>query len=178
MTAPRFAEQLNEQIANEFAAHLQYLACAIYYDSQTMPQTAAHFYGQAMEEHSHALMMVQFLLDTGALVRLPSIEGPVTEFADIVAPVALALEQEKRVTQEVYALTKTARDEVDFAAEQFMQWFIKEQVEEVASMSDLYTVVCRSTGDIRAIEEFAGAMRAGEIDPTAPPAAGAGRSGA
>ena len=41
MTAPRFAAQLNEQIGNEFAAHQQYVACAIHYDALTMPQMAA-----------------------------------------------------------------------------------------------------------------------------------------
>jgi ferritin len=168
----RFADQLNDQIANEFAAHLQYLAVATYYDAATMPKMAAHFYAQAMEEHVHARMMIQFLLDTGASVRLPAVAEPVNEFADIAAPVALALDQERRVTDQIYGLTRTAREDFDFAAEQFMQWFIKEQVEEVASMSDLLTVVRRSPDDIRAIEEFVAAVPKGDVDPTAPSAAG------
>ena len=53
MTAPRFAAQLNEQICHELAAHNQYLACAIHYDAQTMPQMAAFFYAQALEEREH-----------------------------------------------------------------------------------------------------------------------------
>ena len=66
MPAARFVEQLNAQIGNELAAHNQYLACAVYYDALTMPQMAAFFYGQALEEREHALMMVQYLLDTDA----------------------------------------------------------------------------------------------------------------
>ena len=69
MPAARFVEQLNIQIGNEFAAHNQYVACAVYYDAQTMPQMAAFFYHQALEERDHAMMMVQYLLDTDARRR-------------------------------------------------------------------------------------------------------------
>ena len=174
MTAPRFAEQLNEQIGNEFAAHQQYVACAIHYDTLTMPQMAAFFYAQALEERDHAMMMVKFLLDTDAEVRLPGVGAPETKFADVVAPVELALAQEKRVSEQVFALTKTAREENDFAAEQFMQWFIKEQVEEVATMNDLLAVVTRAKDDFEAIEEYVRREQNGPgDDPTAPPIAGA-----
>jgi bacterioferritin B len=174
VTAPRFVEQLNEQIGNEFAAHQQYVACAIHYDELTMPQMAAFFYGQALEERDHAMMMVKFLLDTDAEVRIPGVAAPETKFADVVAPVELALAQEKRVSEQVFALTRTARQENDFAAEQFMQWFIKEQVEEVATMNDLLTVVTRAREDIEAIEEYVKREQNGAAtDPTAPPMAGA-----
>jgi ferritin len=173
MTAQRFADQLNVQIGNEFAAHHQYVACALYYDALTMPQMAAFFYQQAIEERDHAMMMVQFLLDTDVPVVIPGVEAPRNDFADIVAPVALALEQEKRVTQQIHMLARIARDEYDFAAEQFMAWFIKEQVEEVATMSDLLAVVNRARSDIEAIEDYvAREQGGGDADPTAPRAAG------
>ena len=76
MAAQRFVEQLNAQIGNELAAHNQYLACAIYYDAQTMPQMAAFFYGQALEERDHAMMMVQYLLDTDSTVAIPGVGAP------------------------------------------------------------------------------------------------------
>ena len=174
MVATRFTDQLNVQIGNEFAAHNQYLACAVYYDALTMPQTAAFFYSQALEEREHAMMMVQYLLDTDAPVRIPGVEAPTSEFGDVVAPVQLALEQEKRVTEQINDLLRIAREESDFASEQFMGWFIKEQVEEVATMSDLLTVVTRSKDDLNDIEEYVAREQGGAgADPTAPPAAGA-----
>ncbi|TQK70529.1 MULTISPECIES: ferritin [unclassified Nocardioides] len=174
MAAPRFTDQLNVQIGNEFAAHNQYLACAVHYDALTMPQLAAFFYAQALEERLHAMMMVQYLLDTDAPVKIPGVEAPVAVFDDVVAPIELALEQEKRVTEQINGLLRIARDEYDFASEQFMQWFIKEQVEEVATMNDLLAVVTRSKDDINAIEDWvAREQGAGDTDPTAPPAAGA-----
>ncbi|WZH52983.1 MAG: ferritin [Nocardioides alkalitolerans] len=174
MPAARFAEQLNVQIGNELAAHNQYLACAVYYDALTMPQMAAFFYGQALEEREHALMMVQYLLDTDADVTIPGVEAPTSTFDDVIAPVALALAQEKRVTEQINGLLRIAREESDYASEQFMQWFIKEQVEEIATMSDLLTVVTRSKDDVNDIEEYVAREQGGAgADPTAPPVAGA-----
>ena len=154
MPTSRFVTRLNEQVGNELAAHNQYLACAIHYDAMTMPQMATHFYAQALEERSHALMMVQYLLDTGAEVAIPAIEAPVSSFADVVAPVELAWEQEKRVTTQINELLVIAREESDFASEQFLQWFVKEQVEEVASMADLLAVVRRNAAALESIEEY------------------------
>jgi ferritin len=172
--ADRFVEALNEQIGNELAAHNQYLACAVHYDAQTMPRMAAFFYGQALEEREHAMMMVQYLLDTDGPVEIPGVEAPQSSFDDVVAPVALALDQEKRVTEQINGLLRIAREESDFASEQFLQWFIKEQVEEVATMSDLVKVVIRNRDDLEDIEEYVAreAGREGD-DPAAPRSAGA-----
>ncbi|MBC9733160.1 ferritin [Nocardioides marmotae] len=174
MVAPRFVEQLNAQIGHELAAHNQYLAVAVHYDALTMPRMAAFFYAQALEERDHAMMMVQYLLDTDADVVIPGVAAPVASFEGVVAPVALALEQEKRVTEQIGALLRTAREEHDFASEQFLQWFIKEQVEEVATMGDLLAVVTRNADDIDDIEDYvAREQGGGSADPTAPRIAGA-----
>jgi len=173
MAADAFIDLLNAQIGHEFAAHQQYVAIAIYFDELTMPQTAQLFFDQAGEERDHAMMMVRYLLDADAPVKMPGIEAPITEFADVVAPVALALEQEKRVTEQINQLTAVARQHNDFASDQFMQWFIKEQVEEVSKMSDLLAVVRRSTHDLETIEDYVlREVKAESADPTAPAIAG------
>jgi len=171
--APRFVERLNEQVGHELAAHNQYVACAVHYDAMTMPQMAAHFYAQALEERSHAMMMVRYLLDTDAEVAIPGIGAPVSSFPDVVAPVELALEQEKRVTGQINDLLVIAREESDFASEQFLQWFIKEQVEEIASMTDLLAVVRRNADVLENIEEYVAREGGADgSDPSAPRAAG------
>ena len=174
MPADAFVSKLNEQIAYEFAAHQQCVAIAVYYDAETLPQLAAFFYAQAVEERNHALMMVQYLLDTDAAVTIPGVDAPKTDFADVVEPIALALAQEKRVTDQINSLAATAREESDYTSEQFIQWFIKEQIEEVATMSDLLRVAERSKSDVMEIEDYvAREQAAGEAaDPTAPAAAG------
>jgi ferritin len=174
MAAARFIERLNEQIAYEFSASQQYIANAVYYDAQTLPRLAAFFYAQAVEERNHAMMMVQYLLDSDAQVKIPAVTAPETEFDDVVAPVALALDQERRVSDQIAALTEVARDEGDYLSEQFVQWFLKEQVEEVSSMSSLLAVVQRSSDNPMQIEDYLVREHAGGegADPTAPPAAG------
>jgi ferritin len=172
--AERFVTQLQEQIGYEFAASQQYAAAAVYYDGMTLPRLAAFFYAQALEERNHAMMMVRYLLDAGADVKVPGMADPVNEFSDVVSPVAIALEQEKKVSDQIAGLTRTAREEGDFQSEQFMGWFLKEQIEEVATMSELLHIVERCRDNVMLAEEYLArehASTAGD-DPTAPPVAG------
>jgi ferritin len=174
--APAFVAKLNDQIANEFAAHQQYVACAVHYDAEALPQLAGFFYRQAVEERGHAMMMIKYLIDTDADVTTPGVEAPRSRFADVVEPIALAVEQERRVSEQINALAATARDAGDYTSEQFVQWFIREQIEEVATMSDLLRVAERSRADVAAIEDFIAREHPGGEgeDPTAPAAAGSG----
>jgi ferritin len=176
MPAQPFVDELNAQIAREFAASQQYVAHAVFYDDLTLPRTAAFFYDQAVEERGHALMMVQYLLDADAHPVIPAVAAPVIDFEDWVAPFGIALEQERRVTDQIASLAATARRENDYVSEQFMQWFLKEQVEEVATMSDLLAVAERSRDRPMDFEDYLAREKSdgeGE-DPTAPPVAGRG----
>ncbi|MDX6521545.1 MAG: bacterioferritin [Gaiellales bacterium] len=173
MPDSRFVDTLNGQIGYEFGAAQLYIAIAVYYDSETLPRLAAHFYRQALEERNHAMMMVQYLLDAGLGVLVPGVDAPQTGFADVVEPVKLALAQERRVSEQIGGLATLARELGDYAGEQFMQWFIKEQVEEVSSMSGLLTVVERARANPLMAEEYLARESAAEADdPTAPHAAG------
>jgi ferritin len=174
MADKEFADALNKQIGNELAAAQQYMAAAVYYDSETLPQLAGFFYRQALEERNHAMMMVQFLIDTDQEPVIPGVDAPEMSFDDIVAPVSMALEQEKRVGEEINDLFKLARDQSYFQGEQFLQWFVKEQIEEVASMTDLLTVVERAKDDPLHGEEYLARETIGDEgkDPSAPEAAG------
>jgi bacterioferritin B len=170
----RFTDALNEQIAYEFGASQQYIAIAVHYDAQTLPQLAAHFYRQAVEERNHAMMMVQYLLDGDEEVLIPAVERPQVSFPDVVAPVQLALDQERRVTGQIQQLALTAREEGNLVAEQFMHWFLQEQREEVSSMSSLLDVVSRSKDNVMHVEDFLAREAGGEnpLEAGAPPAAG------
>jgi bacterioferritin B len=176
MPAPAFVDRLHEQIRNEFAASQQYVAIAVHYDAQTLPRLAAFFYRQALEERNHALMMVAYLVDAGCETRMPGIDEPTNSFTDIVEPVQLALEQERQVSEQITELAQLARDAGDYSSEQFVGWFLKEQVEEVASMSALLRVVDRAREDPMRVEEYLAREGAADgqpvADPTAPPVAG------
>jgi len=174
MPSDAFVARLTEQVGNEFSASQQYVAVAVHYDAETLPRLAAFFYAQALEERNHALMMVQYLMDAGVDVELPGARAPQSRFADVVEPVAIALAQERKVTEQINALARLAREEGDYTSEQFMQWFIKEQVEEIATMSDLLRVVERAREDPLRAEEYLAREAPGDAgaDPTAPPVAG------
>jgi ferritin len=181
MTAPakkissvsKFHGLLIEQIRNEFNASQQYVAVAVWFDDEDLPQLAKHFYAQAVEERNHAMMIVQYLLDRDLRPAIPGTDEVRNDFSDAEELISLALEQEKEVTEEITALARAARDEGDYQGEQFMQWFLKEQVEEVASMDTLLTVVRRAAGNLFHVEDFlAREVSTGGDDPTAPRAAG------
>src|SRR6476620_10383115 len=108
-----FHKLLHEQIGRESTASQQYTAIAIYYDANHLPQLAQRFYTQATEERSHAMMMVQYLLDRDRDVKLGGIDPVVTEFGSLRDAVALALRQEEEVTRQLTALTRAARDSDD-----------------------------------------------------------------
>jgi len=169
-----FPSALNDQIGRELAASQQYVAIAVYYDTETLPQLAQHFYRQAVEERNHAMMIVQYLLDAGEDVRIPGVDAPQTSFSDAVAPIQLALEQERRVTDDIVRLAKLAREETDLVGEQFLHWFLQEQREEVASMSSLLAVVERARDNLLLAEEYLARVGAagGEAHVASPPAAG------
>lgn len=174
MAEQTFQQALNQHVEHEFAASQAYLAAAIHYDDLTMPRMAAFFYRQALEERNHAMMIIRYLLDIGAEATIPGVAAPRTAFADLVEPVRMALEQERQVTRQFSELTAIARAANDFQGEQFLQWFLKEQVEEVSLMGDLLTVVDRAQGRPLEIEEFLAREGFGEggEDAGAPPVAG------
>jgi bacterioferritin B len=171
----RFTDTLNAQVANEFGASQQYVAIAVWYDAETLPQLAGHFYRQAVEERNHAMMLVQYLLDAGEEPRIPGIAEPRTTFANVVEPVELALAQERKVTEQITELSRIAREDGNALGEQFMLWFLKEQLEEMSSMTALLRTVERaSDANILLVEDQLARTSAvtGGVDPTAPNAAG------
>ena len=115
MPDSRFADQLTEQIGNEFAAEQQYIAIAVHYDADALPQLAGLFYRQSVEERNHAMIMIQYLLDADEPVVIPGVDAPQTSFGALAEPVALALEQEKRVSDQCADLVRVARESGDFA---------------------------------------------------------------
>ena len=120
-----FYDLLSEQIGHEFAASHQYLSMAIWLDGEDLPQLAKFFYQQSLEEREHALMMVQYKLDRGHKVEIPAVPAVKNDFENV---------------QEL--------------GEQFILWFLKEQVEEVATMETLVTVVKRANGNLFDLENY------------------------
>ncbi|RME94541.1 MAG: ferritin [Verrucomicrobia bacterium] len=137
-------EAMNAQIGAEFAASIQYVAVSAYFAAEGLVRLAARFDQQANEERDHALKLIKYLLDTGGKVRIPAIPAPKCEFGSVAEAVEMALEQEKQVTRQINELMAIAVEDRDFAAQNLLQWFVAEQVEEVANMDNLLKVVRRA----------------------------------
>jgi ferritin len=170
----RFVGLLRGQVRHEFNASQQYIAIAVWFDSHDLPQLATHFYRQSVEERNHAMMIVQWMLDRDLTIAIPGVDEVRCDFDSIVDPIALALAQERTVTEQIKELFATARAENDFLGEQFMLWFLKEQVEEVAAMSTLLNVGERAGGDWFDVETYLARESVADAgtDASAPAAAG------
>lgn len=137
-------KQMNEQIGHEFGASLQYVNIAAYFDDAGLPVLRDHFFKQADEERAHAMKFVRYLLDAGAPVEIPAIPAPRHAFASAAEAVSLALEWENKVTKQITALLDRASSEKDYLSHDFLEWFVREQLEEVSSMDMLLKMIQRS----------------------------------
>lgn len=155
LISQKVIDAINEQIGNEFSAMLQYVAIAAHFDAETLPCLSAHFYRQAKEEQDHALRFVKYVGDTGGCVTIPSIPAPQPRFASAEEAVSQSLEQEKKVTAQINSLVHLAKQESDYTTDNFLQWFVQEQLEEVSSMEDLLSIVQRAgEGNLLRVEEY------------------------
>lgn len=172
--ASKFHDLLRTQITNEFGAMQQYVAIAVWADAADLPQMAAQFYAHSLGERNHAMMMVQYLLDRGEQTSFEAIEGPRTEFASPLEAYQAAQAHEVKVTGQIEALFHAAREENDPLGEQFILWFLREQVEEVANMDTMVTICNRAGDNWFEIETYLNREGASSASNTGTPPAAAG----
>jgi bacterioferritin B len=135
---------INEQIGREFAASLEYVSIAAGFASGGLTELAKHFYRQAEEERDYAMRFVKFVVDAGGEVAIPAIPAPKSAFAGAEEAVRDSLEWEVTVTKNINALVDLAIQETDHTSQNFLQWFVTEQLEEVSSLETLLSVVRRA----------------------------------
>lgn len=150
----KVVEAMNAQIQSEFTASAQYVAIAVYFDEETLPDLAAFFYRQAEEERMHAMKFVHFLLEAGAKPIIPGLPAMRNSFDSASDAVQFALDQEIKVTNQINNLVSIAEAEKDYASSQFLQWFVTEQVEEVDSMTTLLNTIKHAGGTLLLVEDF------------------------
>lgn len=147
-------DAINVQIGNEFGAAMQYVAIAAYFSVEALPQLAEHFFRQAAEENDHAMRFIKYVIDAGGRVVIPGIAAPQAEFSNAEEAIKLSLDQEVEVTHQINALVELARSESDFITNNFLQWFLTEQLEEVSSMDTLLKIVQRGANNLLSVEEY------------------------
>jgi ferritin len=154
LISDKLNQAMNDQIGSELGASNQYLQLAAYFDNEDLPELAAFFFRQADEEREHAMKFVHYILDTGGKVTVPAIAQPPHEVASAEQAAQMALDWEVSVTDQINALLKMATAEEDFAAQRFLGWFAEEQLEEVATMSELLRMTQRAGDQLLLVEGY------------------------
>jgi bacterioferritin B len=137
-------DALNAQIGMEFRASQQYVMIATYFDREGLPVLAKRFYRQAVEERSHAMRLVKYVMDGDGNLRLPAIPAMDGNFPSSEAAALKALEGEREVTAAINALMDQCNAEKDHLTYNFLQWFVAEQREELASAETFVKMVQRT----------------------------------
>jgi ferritin len=138
------AEALNAQMGRELEAHLQYLSVSSWFDAEGLPELHRFFAAQAAEEHAHAMKFLTFIQDAGGRVAIPGLAAPKADFESAEDAVQASLDWEVSVTGHINDLVDLAIGHKDHATQAFLQWFVTEQVEEVATMTELLQVTRRA----------------------------------
>jgi bacterioferritin B len=155
LTSKKIIDAVNEQIGFEFSAMLQYEAITAHFDAETLPELSALFAKQAEEENDHAHRFMKFVVDMGGRVQIPDIPAPQAHFKLAEDAVQLSLDQEKKVSKRINDLVHLAKAESDYTTDNFLQWFVKEQLEEVASMENLLSILQRAgESNLLRVEEY------------------------
>jgi ferritin len=142
-------DAFNEQIKNELFSGYLYLSMSAHFDNENLPGFANWMRLQAQEELAHAMRLFDYVLRRGGQVELQGIDAPPTEFGTPLSIFESVLEHERAVTGMIHALFELSGKEGDWAAQQELQWFIAEQVEEEDSASTARDQV-RMAGDDQA----------------------------
>jgi len=134
-------DAINEQVGHEFQAAHQYANIACYFDGLGLRMLGKMFLKQSEEEHTHGRKFIDYLIATSGRVAVPAVVATQADFQSVEEAVQLSLDWEWEVTRRINALMAMAIDQKDYAAQDFLRWFVTEQVEEVSTMDNLLKVV-------------------------------------
>ena len=155
MISSKMQKALNAQIGMEFAAAMKYDAMAAHFEAEALPQAAKRFFKQASEEREHAHKFLRYVLDAGGRVQIPEIPAPPHTYKSSEAAAQAALDSELAVTKSINKIMDLAIEEKDHATAAMLQWFVTEQVEEIASAGQFLRLVQRAgEKNILAVEDY------------------------
>lgn len=137
MLSKTMQNAINEQIVAELYSSYLYLSMAAFFDSKSLKGAASWMKNQSQEEMVHTMKFYNFVNDRGGVVLLGAIKAPTTTWNSPLAVFEDVLAHEQWVTRLVNDLVDLAATEKDHASSSFLQWFVDEQVEEEATVSDV-----------------------------------------
>jgi ferritin len=159
MLSEKMQAEFNQRINDELYASYLYLAMVAYFESENLPGFAKWMRKQTEEERNHAMKNFEHILERQGKVALKPLREVPATFASPLAAFEEALKHEQKVTAIYNKFIELAREEKDHASEIFIQWFVKEQVEEEAQTSQVVDVLKKikdSTGGLYQLDHRLG----------------------
>lgn len=142
----KMQDALNDQINAEYFSSYLYLSMAAYFEAESLPGFANWMRIQTQEELAHANKFFDFVAERGGRVKLTAIKAPEIEWKSPLDAFEAAYKHEQYITGRINDLVAIAREVKDFAADNFLQWFVAEQVEE-ESTADAIVQDLKRAGD-------------------------------
>ncbi|MCM4159440.1 ferritin [Antarcticibacterium flavum] len=121
---------LNEQIKKEAHSSSVYLAMASWCDQNGLINSAKFFYEQSQEEREHMMRIFHFINDNGGTAYSPEVSNISHDYNSLEEIFENALDQEIAITKSIHNIVLKCRKVQDLTSEYFLQWFVKEQMEE------------------------------------------------
>ena len=149
----KLLEKINSQISHEFAATMLYIHIAAYFEQENLVKLAEIFFEQADEERMHAMKFVHFILEAGGDLSIPQIPLTERKFSSAEEALEVALKWETIVTKQVNELMDIAFEEKDHISQDFLRWFVSEQLEELSKMGSILGVIKKSNGNLLLAEQ-------------------------
>ncbi|MGH9340517.1 MAG: ferritin [Acidobacteriota bacterium] len=137
MLDKKIQDALNEQIKDEYYASYLYLSMSAWCAAQNLSGFAHWMRLQSQEELAHALKLLDYMCNRGAHVVLHAIDKPPSDFKSMLDMFEQSLRHEQKVTEKINELYELALREKEHATEIELQWFIREQVEEEKTATDI-----------------------------------------
>ena len=147
MISDEIAEALLDQLTREFRSAQLYLAMSAYCSYKDFNGAAAWLRLQSDEEQDHALRIYDYLIDQAVHVHLGELPSPPSEFGTLVEVFKASLEHEREMTARLNDLSDLALRQKDHATYNMLQWFVNEQVEEEATVSEIIAKLNLVGGD-------------------------------
>ena len=134
MLPKRVEDILNLQINKEDYSSQLYLSMASWAENKGFEGVSTWLYAQAEEERVHMLKLVKYVNERDGVAIIPGIETPPVDFGDIVVMFAKVLEHERYISASINEIVKVCLEENDYTTQNWIQWFVNEQIEEEASV--------------------------------------------
>ncbi|GIK61054.1 MAG: ferritin [Ignavibacteriota bacterium] len=137
MSTKKMQDALNKQLTDELYSSYLYLSIAAHFEEQSLKGFANWFRIQSQEEYGHAMKFYNFIIRTDGRVILTQIDAPKTSWKNVMDAFKDTLTHEKKITGLIHKLVDLSIQSKDYATNNFLQWFVNEQVEEEATVEEI-----------------------------------------